>query len=107
MYWNARPNNNRRTGKHSHINILANQAKLVKFLDLRGIEPRPRPCHGRVLPMNYRPALSTQTVYINSNFFQIKIRKGGGSTPLTISSFFLAANSLIKFKIYAEQNLFY
>src|SRR3989344_5865941 len=31
MYWNARPNNNRRTGKHSHINILANQAKLVKF----------------------------------------------------------------------------
>ena len=25
------------------------------FLDLRGVGPRPRPCHGRVLPLNYRP----------------------------------------------------
>jgi site-specific DNA recombinase len=26
-------------------------------VDLRGVGPRPRPCHGRVLPLNYRPAL--------------------------------------------------
>jgi len=31
MYWNARPNNNGRTGKHSHIGILANQDKLVNI----------------------------------------------------------------------------
>ena len=68
---------------------------MSEVVDLRGIEPRPHPCHGCVLPMNYRPSLSTQTVYINSNFFQIKIRKGGGAAPLTISSFSLAANSLI------------
>ncbi len=24
-------------------------------MDLRGIEPRPHPCHGCILPMNYRP----------------------------------------------------
>lgn len=24
-------------------------------VDLRGVEPRPRPCHGRILPLNYRP----------------------------------------------------
>lgn len=24
-------------------------------MDLRGVEPRPRPCHGRVLPLYYRP----------------------------------------------------
>ena len=25
------------------------------LVDLRGVEPRPRPCHGRILPLNYRP----------------------------------------------------
>ena len=25
------------------------------LVDLRGVGPRPRPCHGRVLPLNYRP----------------------------------------------------
>ena len=28
-------------------------------VDLRGVEPRPRPCHGRVLPLNYRPVCRT------------------------------------------------
>ena len=32
MYRNARSNNNRRTGKHSHISILANQDKFVNFI---------------------------------------------------------------------------
>ena len=27
------------------------------LVDLRGVGPRPRPCHGRVLPLNYRPSL--------------------------------------------------
>ena len=30
----------------------------VSFVDLRGVGPRPRPCHGRVLPLNYRPRIT-------------------------------------------------
>ena len=33
---------------------LTRAGRLV-FVDLRGVGPRPRPCHGRVLPLNYRP----------------------------------------------------
>ena len=59
-------------------------------MDLRGIEPRPRPCHGRVLPMNYRPSLyNTNSIY-KLKLFSNKIRKGGGAAPLTILSFSLA-----------------
>jgi len=32
MYWNARPNNNRRTGKHSHADMLANRDNFVNKL---------------------------------------------------------------------------
>ena len=29
-----------------------------KLVDLRGVEPRPVPCHGTVLPLYYRPCFS-------------------------------------------------
>lgn len=29
--------------------------KLHYFVDPRGIEPRPHPCHGRVIPLYYGP----------------------------------------------------
>ena len=31
----------------------------IIFVDLRGVGPRPRPCHGRILPLNYRPLIYT------------------------------------------------
>ena len=33
---------------------------MVIFVDLRGIEPRPPPCHGGVIPFYYRPEAKSE-----------------------------------------------
>jgi hypothetical protein len=45
----------RRNGAQAPFLGSTNKKRLILFVDPRGIGPRPRPCHGRVIPFYYRP----------------------------------------------------
>ena len=61
-----------------------------KFVDLRGVEPRPVPCHGTVLPLYYRPCFSCNAafcrIYYNlslkffQTYFELTRFQGRGSS---------------------------
>ncbi len=55
-------------------NHLARSYFLV-VVDLRGVEPRPDPCHGSVMPLYYRPASRFYSNYILAEFIDLK--RGG------------------------------
>ncbi len=63
------------TAKLSVIFELNQQSHGSKYhtVDLRGIEPRPHPCHGRVIPFYYRPAAVTSYSGCRFRLLQIKM----------------------------------
>ena len=53
----------------SYKNIVAT---LLVFVDLGVIETPPDPCHGSVLPLNYRPVLISSSAIILSKILLLK-----------------------------------